>query len=100
MPRRIRVWTEDEDRVLLSQVKANPQNLSLAFQLTSEEINRTKGAISNRWYTVLSKRENKDNTCFMTISKEMYGRNRKNLKEPIPAPEVSRWRRILNFFFN
>lgn len=94
-----RKWSEQEDLVLLRQVKAYPQNLKRAFVIASEELDRTTNACMNRWYTVVSKKEDKMNTCFLTISKERVGRNRKNCSDIIEESRLSKWRRILNIIF-
>lgn len=71
-------WTAQEDTIVVSAVKESPTNLNAAFFGASEKINRTKGACSTRWYTVLSK--DKANACFITISNKHQSLNRKNGK--------------------
>lgn len=90
-------WTLEEDSILIAQVKANPQNLQLAFFLTSTRVHRSKNACSNRWYQVLSKNNaNTNNICFTIFSKSMYGINRKNLKTPCKENK-NIWNYIINF---
>jgi len=92
-------WTSAEDSKLIAQVKANPQNLKLAFDKASSELKRTHGACSNRWYTVLSKsyKDNPDAVCFAVFSKKRYGVNRKNCRE---ESSVSTNRGIWNYIVN
>lgn len=92
-------WSQNEDEVLLRHVKNNPQNLQSAFALASEELGRSTLACTQRWYKVVSRKEDKGNTCFLTVSKNKVGRNRKNCTDDIPEPKLSKWRRILNILF-
>ena len=71
-------WTAKEDTIVVSAVKESPTNLIAAFVEASKKIDRTKGACSNRWYTVLSK--DKANACFITVSSKHQSLNRKNSK--------------------
>jgi hypothetical protein len=93
-------WSEQEDKVLLRQVKAYPQNLKRAFEFAAESLDRTPNACATRWYSVVSKKEDKQNTCFITLSKNSWGRNRKNCKHDLPKfTKASLWNKILKFFF-
>lgn len=76
MNRTSRKWTEEEASILLSQVKRQPQNLRRCFLAVSERTGRTQQAVSNRWYTVVSKKP--DSVCFFTASPKHVSRNRKN----------------------
>ena len=69
-------WSEDENQLLLRQVRAFPQNLTKCFMIVSEQIGRTESAVSGHWYTSLSKRP--DAMCFFTASPKHVSRNRKN----------------------
>ena len=69
-------WTEEEDARLLRQVRAFPQNLTKCFLIVSQELGRTEGAVSNHWYTVVSKKP--DAICFFTASPKHVSKNRKN----------------------
>lgn len=69
-------WTPKEDKILLTQVKAFPQNLNKCFITVAQQTGRTKGAVSLRWYTVLSK--DKKNLAFFTASPHAVTRNKKN----------------------
>lgn len=76
MNRTSRKWTEEEDSILLQQVKRQPQNLRRSFLAVSERTGRSQQAVSNRWYTVVSKKP--DSVCFFTASPKHVSRNRKN----------------------
>lgn len=69
-------WTKEEEERLLQQVRTFPQNLTKCFFIVSEVIDRTPGAISQHWYSTLSKRP--DVVCFFTASQDTLSKNRKN----------------------
>lgn len=60
-----RRYTEEEDRVIISEIAETPYNLEDAFRRASTQINRTPSAISMHWYQTLRRR---NNCIFMTIS--------------------------------
>lgn len=76
MDRTFRRWTEEEDNLLLRQVRAFPQNLTKCFLIVSESIDRSPQAVAGHWYTTLSKRP--DVVCFFTASEKRVAKNRKN----------------------
>ncbi len=49
-----RRWTEEEDKILVQAIKANPHNKQYAFRIVSERINHSPKSCSIRWYKVLS----------------------------------------------
>lgn len=69
-------WSKEEDRILLRQVSAFPQNLHNCFINVAEQINRSPEAVASHWYTRLSKSE--DACAFGLITKNYYSKNRKN----------------------
>ena len=71
-------WTDQEDMIVVSEVKNSPTNLKAAFEAASKKIGRSKTACMCSWYTVLSK--DKANACFVTISGKHQALNRKNGK--------------------
>lgn len=71
-----RRWTEEEDNLLLRQVKAFPQNLHKCFVIVAESTDRTPRAVASHWYMVVSKRP--DAVCFFTASEKHISKNRKN----------------------
>lgn len=93
-------WLPEEDSILITKVKANPQNLNFAFIQANEILDRSVGACANRWYTVLSKKykENPDNVCFAIFSRERQGINRKNCRVPSTVQKNKNvWKAIINF---
>lgn len=77
-----RKWTDDEDKVIISKVKANPNNLSKAFREASSEIGRSVGSIIQRWYTKQRTRpalKDRCGSCFMTYGYKSLNINRKNV---------------------
>lgn len=89
-------WTEEEEKRLLQQVRAFPQNLSKCFIIVSEVIGRSPRAVEQHWYTVLSKRP--DVTCFFTASPKHIARNRKNGKGVESNRSI--WQRLLTIIRN
>lgn len=51
-----RKWTEEEEELLLRQVRAFPQNLKKCFLIVSEITDRSPKAVTAHWYTVTSKK--------------------------------------------
>ena len=48
-------WTEEEDKILVQAIKANPHNKQEAFRQAATKLeNRAEKSCSNRWYMVLS----------------------------------------------
>lgn len=69
-------YTEEEDRVIISEIVETPYNLESAFRRASVQINRTPGAISMHWYQTLRRR---NNCIFMTVSGKKCTVNGKNV---------------------
>ena len=100
-------WSEEEDRVILDQVRRNASNLSYAFEKASELLEgRTKNACSMRWYIHLAKKP-ETNVCFATVSNDSQIVNKKRLtKKEIEESQESEsdtivsswWNRLLNLF--
>lgn len=91
-----RKWTEEEESIMLRYVKSYPQNLTKAFLMISEHLTdagtpRTPGAVSNHWYTVLSKKP--EALIFFTASQKHVSKNRKNGTGVETSPSI--WRRFL-----
>ena len=92
-----RRWTNEEEQVLIDQVRLNPSNLSRAFLHTSAIIGRTPNTIKVRWYSKVRHSE----PVFMTVSSNntvttnqknvFYGTN-DNVED---APSI--WERLLGF---
>lgn len=96
MERTHRKWTEEEDNLLLRQVRAFPQNLSKCFLMVAQNTDRTPGAVANHWYSVVSKRPNV--VCFFTASSKHIAKNRKNGKGVKSTPNI--WRKLLAIIRN
>lgn len=96
MSRTCKKWTAEEEKKLLQQVSASPQNLTKCFLAVSESIGRTPQAVANHWYTVVSKKPNA--TCFFTASPKTVSRNRKN-GEGIESTR-SIWQRLMSIIHN
>ena len=86
-----RRWTNEEEQVLIDQVRQNPGNLARAFRATSDIIGRSSHSIEQRWYTKVRHSE----TVFMTIGAANMSVNSKVNNNPQPV-SVPIWRRILN----
>lgn len=78
-----RRWTNDEEQVIISKVKANPNNLQKAFREASLELQgRTANAIRLHWYQNSNRqRALKDRCghCFLTYGGKSLNINRKNV---------------------
>ncbi len=96
MSRQVRKWTEEEDNLLLQQVKSSPQNLSRCFITVAHNLDRSPSAVAGHWYTVVSKRP--DTTCFFTASSKHLSRNRKNGE----GVQINRsiWQRLMSVIRN
>lgn len=98
-----RRWTEDEEKVVISKIEANPNNLQRAFREASLEIGRTPATIGYRWYQGgLRKRSGK---LFITYGRKgTLNSNRKNVSSKTSDNTIrtrkSKWRRILDILFN
>ena len=86
-----RRWTNEEEQVLIDQVRQNPSNLSRTFRATSDIIGRSSHSIEQRWYGKVRHSE----TVFMTIGTNAMSVNSKNSDNTQPV-RLSVWRRILN----
>lgn len=97
----LRKWTEDEEKVVISKIEENPNNLQKAFRETSLEIGRTLAAIEYRWYQGgLRERSGK---LFMTYGRKGTLNNRKNVSSNTSDNTIrtrkSKWRRVLDILF-
>lgn len=76
MAKQLKRWSVEEDKLLIRQVSAFPQNLNKCFIVVSEVTGRSVGAVSNHWYTKVSK--DPSILCFFTASEKHISKNRKN----------------------
>lgn len=91
-------YTDEEDSVIISEIRKSPHNLSVAFRATSEKIGRSYSSVSLHWYTVLRR---KQGAVFMTVSGDMCTVNGKNvvvIKENTFPIRKSIWSRIKKLF--
>lgn len=97
-----RRWTNDEEKVVISKVEANPYNLQKAFREASTEIDRTPIAIGWRWHQG-GLREKSDKLFVTYGRKGTLNSNRKNVSSNTSDNTIrtrkSKWRRILDILF-
>lgn len=98
----IRKWTNDEEKVVISKVEANPYNLQKAFREAAIEINRTPSAIGWGWHQ--GGLREKSGKLFMTYGRKgTLNSNRKNVSSKTSDNTIrirkSKWRRILDILF-
>lgn len=84
-----RIWTNEEEQVLIDLVRNNPNNLSRAFSEASNKLNRTKHAIEMHWYTKTRHR----GPVFMTIGSKATV-NSKNGNTQGKRVSLTIWQRI------
>lgn len=75
-------WTDDEEQVIISKVKNNPNNLCKAFREAASELNRTVISVTQHWYmksATKSALKDRCGNCFFTYSNKSLNINRKNI---------------------
>lgn len=90
-------WTDEENKILVQAITANPHNLSEAIREASKNLNRTTKACKQHWYSTLSPKNNptKVGISFISIGSNSVYKNRKNSGTAILKPEKSTlWSRI------
>lgn len=96
-----KIWTNDEEQVVISKVGNNPGNLQKAFKEASIELSRTPEAISMKWYK--GGLREKSAKVFITCSSKTVNVNRKIVSDKTSDNTVnirkSKWRRIINILF-
>ena len=93
-------WTDEENKILVQAIAANPHNLSEAIRKASKNLNRTYKACSQHWYLALSPKNNptKVGISFVSVGSNSVYKNRKNSGTAILKPEKSTlWSRIKKF---
>lgn len=95
MPKNCKKYSNEEDLVIIAEVKANPQNLRKAFKAAASKLqDRHSSSIGARWYTTLRKREQtftlqSEDTSVTNTKNETGVKNRKNaLKEYMMVGEA------------
>lgn len=75
-------WTDDEEQVVISKVRANPNNLNKAFREAALELDRNSKSISLHWYKKTKSQLALKDRCgklFMTYGPKTLNVNRKNV---------------------
>ena len=93
-------WTDEENKILVQAITANPHNLSEAIREASKNLNRTYKACKQHWYLALSPKNNptKVGISFVSVGSNSVYKNRKNSGTSILKPEKSTlWSRIKKF---
>ena len=93
-------WTDEENKILVQAIAANPHNLSDAIREASKNLNRTYKACKQHWYSALSPKNNptKVGISFISIGSESIYKNRKNSGNALSEPEKNTlWSRIKKF---
>ena len=93
-------WTDEENKILVQAITANPHNLSEAIREASKNLNRTTKACKQHWYSALSPKNNptKVGISFISIGSESIYKNRKNSGNALSEPEKNTlWSRIKKF---
>lgn len=77
-----RIFTDEEEQVIISKVKENPNNLSKAFREATNQINRSYDVIKQHWYakgTTRAALKDRCGHCFLTYGGKSLNINRKNI---------------------
>lgn len=86
-------WTESDIKTLVTAVKKYPGNLSKAFIIAAEKLNRSPIAVENKWY-----REIRHNSkCFLLLGNNKAYLNSKNSNVGI---KTNMLKKIINKLFN
>lgn len=98
----LRKWTEDEEKVVISKIEENPNNLQRAFREASLEIDRTPAAIGRKWHQ--GGLREKSGKLFTTYERKgTLNSNRKNVSSKTSDNTIrtrkSKWRRVLDILF-
>lgn len=92
-----RKWTNEEEQVLISQVRQSPNNLARAFRVTSEVLGRSLRSVTLHWYNKTRHSE----AIFMTVGSKTVNMNSKNVfhgsYDNTEKMKVSIWRRFVSF---
>lgn len=89
-------WTKEEELVVLSNVRGNPENLLKAFAIAAKKLNRSEASIRLRWYRYL---RDSYSPVFMVYSNKKAIINGKNLKKKAHCGFFNKLKfRIASFF--
>lgn len=96
-----RFYSEEEDNILIEELKRTPYNLASGFRRAADRIGRSESAVSQHWYDSLSKKPQAE-PVFMAISSNKSCKNRKIIREDSWDSSTNTrrgiWSRILSFF--
>lgn len=73
-------YSEEEDNILIEELKRTPYNLVLGFRRAAGRIGRSESAVSQHWYESLSKKPQAE-PVFIAISSGKSCKNRKVIRE-------------------
>ena len=103
----LRRWTNDEEQVVISKVKANPNNLSKAFREASLEIGKSANNIRQHWYIKGVKKvalKDRCGHCFLTYGGKSLNINRKNVhintSDNTITISMDKYRKYLIYYWN
>lgn len=85
-------WTKEEDLVLLSKVRANPNNLTKAFREAALELGRSVSSTTQHWYIKPTTKEalkDRCGCCFLTYGGKSLNINRKNVSVNTPDNTIT-----------
>lgn len=84
-------WDEDEEQILIKQIKSFPSNITQCCAIVAEQVHRTPSAVAAHWYAKTSRRP--DVKAFFTASSSSVSMNRKNGKGVVSTTSI--WTRLL-----
>ena len=90
----MRKYTKEEDKTIKLYILNNPGNISKACRELGEKLDRTPGAIAQRWYYKLSKDRSK---FFMLYGRRNHTKNRKNVNKA-ESHKISMWEKFMLLF--
>lgn len=93
-------WTEMEEKILISHIKENPDNLKLAFIEASNELNRSIPSVIQKWYCGKNSLKNRCGKVFMTCSSRKASINSKVCTNTNNLSFSCRLRKVLKILFS
>ena len=78
-------WSEEDDKVLITYIQENPDNLVSAFKRTAFATGKTVSAVQNRWYGILKHRTE----IFLLKSDKAENINTKNVLRKTSIEDMS-----------
>lgn len=82
----LKEWTDQEEQIVIREIKKSPDNLSKAFEKASFFLDRSQHAISCHWYSKM--KPTMEDEIFCTSSDNETKVNGKNTKRETTKPEV------------